>query len=100
MATLRVSGLTPDNVILEGSLADCRQLAFACGMEVERYEGRILASDGGHAIYAPADASSFAICWLRGGMIIKARDGFCLVMPLQVWRENQDMLTGALKIKG
>ena len=81
-------GQTADSVIFEGSLAACRRLAFAHGMEVERYEGRTISIDGRHAVYAPADEKGFSFCWFKGGGLIhKARDGFVLVMPIRVWLE-------------
>jgi hypothetical protein len=82
---------TKDNVIFLGTLAACRRLAFAHGMEVERYEGPILSSIGGIAQYASADAKNFAICWFVGrGMIIKVGigDDYSLVMPVNVWKNK------------
>lgn len=79
-------GQTEDNVVFEGSLAACRRLAFAHGMEVDRYEGRTVSIDNGKAICVPADDKDFSCCWFKGsGLIIKSRDGYCLVMPMTAW---------------
>jgi hypothetical protein len=83
---LTVIGQTTDNIIFEGPLQDCRRMAFAHGMEVDRYEGRTLAIDGRGAILAPADASNFSCCWFKGsGLLMKTRDAYCLVMPMSIW---------------
>lgn len=77
---------TDDNIVFEGSLSACRRMAFAHGMEVDRYEGRTISIDGRRATYTPADEKHFSICWFKGsGLIVKSRDGYCLVMPLAVW---------------
>lgn len=82
-------GQTSDNILFEGSLAACKRMAFAHGMEIERYEGFLVGCDGSHATYTQADSRSFSRILLRnGGMIQKTRDGFCLVMPNSAWEND------------
>jgi hypothetical protein len=79
-------GATDDNVIFEGTLAGCRRLAFSHGMEVESYQGRTTGMGGGRTYSESADATNFSCCWFKGGgLLIKGRDGYCLVMPRTTW---------------
>jgi hypothetical protein len=83
---LTVIGQTADNMIFEGTLAACRRMAFAHGMEIDRYEGRTVSIEGRRATYTTASENDFSFCWLKqGGFINKTRDGYCLVMPMNVW---------------
>lgn len=83
---LTIIGETRENVIFSGSLADCKRMAFAHGMEVDRYEGRTVSFDRCHATYTPADAKDFSCCWFKGsGLIMKCDGCYCLVMPLAKW---------------
>jgi hypothetical protein len=80
---------TSTNVVFSGSLAACKRLAFAHGMEVESYEGRCLGMAGGRATVAAADATNFSAVWFKGGgLVLKGRDNYTLVMPLEVWRND------------
>lgn len=80
---------TTTNVVLSGSLAACKRMAAAHGMEIEQYEGRIESCKGGHAVYVPVDQSKpNRILFKDGGMIQKCRDDYSLVMPLNVWLAN------------
>lgn len=81
-------GETKDTVIFSGSLANCKRLAFAHGMEVEKYEGYIVSSDSAGAVYTPADGKNFSrILFKTGGMIQKCQTGYALVMPVAVWNQ-------------
>lgn len=85
---LKNIGITSDNVLFSGSKGACKRMASAHGMEVEKYEGRILGSDCGIAATMTADSETFSICWfIGGGMVIKGRDDYTLVMPLGVWEQ-------------
>lgn len=82
-------GETRDSILFEGSLAACRRMAFAHGMEVEKYEGATVGMDGSRAFTIPADANSFVWCFFRGGGFIqRGRDNYCLLIPMAVWLEN------------
>lgn len=86
-------GLTPvgdsdTSVMFTGTLANCRRMAFAHEMEVDKLEGAILSSDCGHAIYAPVNES--APMWTmfkNGGFIHKGRDNYFLLIPLSIWKK-------------
>lgn len=78
---------TADNVVFEGSLAACRRMAFAHGMEVDRYEGRTVSVNAGRAVTTPASEGDFSVCWFKGsGLVAKTRDGYCLVLPQAAWK--------------
>lgn len=82
-------GETADNVVFSGTLGSCKRMAFAHGMEIEKYEGRILSSVNGHAIHAPVSESNPTLIWFKGGgLILKGRDDYSLVMPLKVWKND------------
>ena len=77
---------TNDSVVFSGTLAGCRKLAFAHGMEVAEYCGRLIEFDGVRAVSAPATPADFSVCYfVGGGLISKCQDGYTLVMPLSVW---------------
>jgi hypothetical protein len=64
-------------------------MAFAYGMEIEKYEGRITGFVGRTATYLPVDeAKPNAIIFKGGGLIQRGRDNYALVMPLEVWRNG------------
>lgn len=80
---------TADSAIFSGTLAACKRMAAAHGMEIERYEGCIISCDGSTAIYAPASESQpNRIIYKSGGMIQRCQDGYSLVMPIGVWINN------------
>ena len=80
---LREIGRTGENVIYTGGLADCRRAAFVGGLDIERYEGGILGSEGGIGIYRLATPETFAIAYFRGGgLIVRGADDFTLVLPI------------------
>jgi hypothetical protein len=80
---------TGDSIVFEGTLAACKRMAFAHGMEIERYEGPILSMNGGVAQYGMASETRPAAIWFKnGGLIIKGRDNYCFVMPLGVWMND------------
>ena len=81
-------GRTDDNVILEGSLAACKRIAAAHGLEVVRYEGMITGSDGNRATYAPVDMARPSLIYLTRGMIVRGRDGYSIVIPMDVWNND------------
>ena len=77
---------THDTVILAGTLANCRRVAFAHGLEIERYEGATVAIDRDHAVYAPADATNFVWCHFRqGGFILRDQDDYTLLIRREIW---------------
>lgn len=77
-----------ESIMFHGSKADCKRMAFAHGMEVEKYEGRALGCDGGRLLSAPADSENFSFCFFKGGGFIhRERDGYLLLMPLEVWEQ-------------
>lgn len=82
-------GETNDSIIFAGSLAACRRMAFAHGMEVSRYEGRTIAIEGSRAFTTPADSGNFT--WMHfqdGGFIVKGRDDYSLLIPQNVWQSS------------
>ena len=77
---------TSDSIVFSGTLAGCRKLAFAHGMEVAEYCGRLIEFDGVRAVSAPATPADFSVCYfVGGGLIHRGRDGYTLVMPMSVW---------------
>ena len=78
-------GETPDNIIFSGTLAACRGMAFAHGLEIVRTEGRILSINGRSTTTNETDVVRYV---LTQGMIQRCRDGWSLVMPLAVWNTN------------
>lgn len=61
-------------------------MAFAHGMEIDRYEGQIIAINNGKALYAPVNEKSYTTIWFKGsGLITKGRDDWSLVMPVKLW---------------
>lgn len=81
-------GDTNDSIIFAGSLAACRRMAFAHGLEVDRYEGSIVSSDSGFATYTTATPESFSFCYFKqGGFICKARDGYSLLIRKEDWND-------------
>lgn len=86
---LEVCGETADSVVLSGTLAACKRIAFAHGMEIERYEGTIVSSNGGHATCAPVSESRpNRILFKTGGLIQRCRDDYAVVIPRSVWETN------------
>lgn len=85
---LEMIGNTSTSVVFQGSLADCRRMAFAHGMEIAKYEGRTISINSGHAIMAPASENSFSLCWFKeGGMIAKTQDAYALVIPKRTYEK-------------
>jgi hypothetical protein len=82
-------GRTSDNIVFSGSLGACKRMAAAHGMEVESMEGAITGCDGNRATYLPPDESKPALAWFKGGgLIIRGRDDYSLLMPLAVWMND------------
>lgn len=82
-------GETNDTIIFQGTLANCRRMAFAHGLEIEKYEGYILSSDSAGAVYTTADSKNFSRClFVQGGMIQKTQGGYCLVMRQDAWKNG------------
>lgn len=85
---LRELARTTDGVVLEGTLKDCQALAADLGMEPAEYRGRILESDRGKAIYALHTTDNWFSCtYIGGGLLMKGRDDWSLVVPLARWRD-------------
>lgn len=77
---------TETSVVLTGSLANCKRIAAAHGMEVDSYEGCLVSCDGSHAVYAPVDESKPNRIWYKnGGLIQRGRDDYSVVIPRNVW---------------
>ena len=77
---------TSGNVVFAGTLAACRRMAFAHGLEVDRTEGATISSENGRGVYAPADSNAPTMTWLKpSGLIAKGRDDYTLVMPKDRW---------------
>jgi len=77
---------TLDNVVLSGTLTDCKRMAAAHGMEVASIEGQILGTVGGVATYAAPDPKSpNRILYAGGGMIQRCRDDYALLIPRKIW---------------
>lgn len=86
---LQLVATTADNVVLAGSLADCKRMAAAHGMDIQGYEGCILGAVGGIATYQQLDAARpNRIVYVGGGMIQRGRDDYSLVMPRAVWNQK------------
>lgn len=86
---LQHTATTNDSILFSGSLGNCKRMAAAHGMEVEKCEGAILSSDCGHAIYAPVNESApMRVLYRNGGMIQKCQSDYTLVMPLAVWMND------------
>lgn len=82
-------GESRDSIIFAGTLAACKRLAAAHGMEIESYRGRTVSTDCGRAIYAPSSPDSFvSATYVGGGLLHKGQDDWALVMPLEVWRNG------------
>lgn len=85
---LKMTGESEDRVFFEGSLANCKRMAFAHGCQVSSEEGPILESGGGKAIYAVTPIVTY---WLvdetgdHAGMIKKIQDGWILLLSREVW---------------
>lgn len=77
-------GRSNENLILEGTLAACKRMAAAHGLEVVTTEGRTIGSDGKNAIVNTATVVRYL---LTAGMIERTRDAWALVMPLTVWQD-------------
>lgn len=75
----KISG---DSVLFDGTLADCKRMAFAHGLEVVKEEGRILEINGTVAL---VDTTSVVRYGLTRGFIQKTRDGWTLLMPREIW---------------
>lgn len=73
------------NIVLEGSLADCKRLAFAHGLEVVKEEGPILSCTGGKAIYGTSPTVRYYLT--RGLIHIAPNSKWILVMNLQDWNQ-------------
>ena len=85
---LEIIGVTKDSVVLAGTLASCKRIAAAHGMEIEKHEGSILSSNCGVATYAPVNESRpNRILYAGGGMIQRGRDDYSIVIPRRVWDE-------------
>lgn len=78
-------GMTSDNILLEGTLGNCKRMAHAHGLEVVREEGRILSSICGNAIH---DMTNIVRLVLNRGMIQKTPTGWVLVMNLVDWNQG------------
>ena len=86
---LTLLATTKDNVVLEGTKSACWRMAYAHGMEIDRYEGKTVSYTNGVAVTAPADSSNFVWCYFKnGGFVLKGRDTYTLVLPLSVWNER------------
>lgn len=82
-------GQTADSIVFEGSLGACRRMAFAHGLEVEKYEGQTVSIEGGRATMAPASADKFTWCFFKqGGFICKTRDGWSLLLRMETWNQG------------
>lgn len=82
---------TNDSAVLSGRLADCKRMAAAHGMEIDRYEGQTISIANGRAVHAPADENRPAIIWYKGSGIIArstAEGEYTLVMPVELWNER------------
>lgn len=75
-------GRSNENIVLEGSLSDCKRMAAAHGLEIVATEGPTIGMAGRSAITSNASVVRYL---LTSGMIQKSRDGWALVMPLTVW---------------
>jgi hypothetical protein len=71
------------SILFEGSLGACKRMAAAHGMEVDHYEGRTLSSSAWGSMATPDDFTS--IIFRDGGLLMKDREGWTLVMPLKIW---------------
>lgn len=75
-----------DSVVLTGTLAGCRKIAFAHGLEVVRAEGQIVGCEGGKAITNAANVMRYL---LSEGMIQRlAGNQWALVMPAEIYNEK------------
>ena len=80
---------TDTSIVFAGTLGACKRMAFAHGMEIERYEGRTVAVNGRYAITTPVDTTNPNRIWfINGGMIQKTVGDYTLVMPRKVWNEQ------------
>jgi hypothetical protein len=82
---LELCGKSDSSVVLSGSLAACKRIAFAHGLEIVGTEGRITGTTGGIASHNTADIVRYV---LNQGMIQKCRDDWSIVIPLEVWNES------------
>lgn len=72
------------SIVLEGTLANCKRMAFAHGLEIVKANTRLISFDGSHAVYAGGeDYVSYELS--PRGLIHKGRDAWTLVMPIEVW---------------
>jgi hypothetical protein len=86
---LTLINTTETSAVFCGTLSACKRMAFAHGMEIEQYEGRVVAINGRHATFAPVDESNPNRIWfVNGGMIQKTPGDYTLVMPIEVWLNN------------
>jgi hypothetical protein len=87
---LETLGQTTDSIVLEGTLANCKRMAFAHGLEITRSNTRLLSFNGSYAVYSSGDYVSYELTDANGltGLIQKTRDGWALVMPLKLWEEQ------------
>jgi hypothetical protein len=82
---LTIIGRTNDNVVLCGTLANCKRIAFAHGLEIIKELHPILSMCGGKATENTAKVSGFE---LSRGLIIKGRDNWTVCIPADVWNEK------------
>lgn len=86
---LELLATTTTGAVLCGSLANCKRMAAAHGMEVDKYEGRLLSYVNGFATTAPVDMTQpVRITYKNGGMVQKCVDDYTLVIPMAVWVEK------------
>lgn len=80
---------TSTGLVFEGSLGACKRMAFAHGLEVDEVRGPILGSVNGVATYGHLNPERpMSMTFKGGGLVQRAQDGYCLVLPRSVW-ENQ-----------
>ena len=83
---LEFTAQTLTSVVLSGTLANCKRIAAAHGMEIDRTEGRIVSCDGDNAIYSPTSGDKpNRIVYKNGGMIQRCANDYAIVIPVDVW---------------